>query len=81
VGEWRQRYLDLGIEGLHDDLRPGRPRAYEDAKLAELINRALQTKPADCCTHWSARSLAGVTIISNPTVRCCLQTFPVQPHR
>ena len=22
VGKWRQRYLDLGIEGLHDELRP-----------------------------------------------------------
>ncbi|MFM7674264.1 MAG: helix-turn-helix domain-containing protein, partial [Synechococcus sp.] len=29
VGKWRQRYLDLGIEGLHDELRPGRPRTYE----------------------------------------------------
>ena len=43
VGKWRKRYRDLGLEGLHDELRPGRPRTYEDHKVAEVINRALQT--------------------------------------
>ena len=43
VGKWRKRYRELGLEGLHDELRPGRPRTYEDDPVAELINRALQT--------------------------------------
>ena len=81
VGKWRQRYLDLGIEGLHDELRPGRPRTYEDDQVAEVINRALQTKPADGSTHWSARSLAAATGISKTTVHRWLQIFSVQPHR
>jgi hypothetical protein len=34
VGKWRQRYLDLGIEGLHDELRPGRPRTHLITQLA-----------------------------------------------
>ena len=34
VGKWRKRYRDLGLEGLHDELRPGRPRTDEDDKLA-----------------------------------------------
>ena len=25
VGKWRKRYREFGIEGLHDELRPGRP--------------------------------------------------------
>jgi putative transposase len=41
VGKWRKRYREFGIQGLHDDLRPGRPRTYEDDKVAEVINRAL----------------------------------------
>ena len=61
VGKWRKRYRDLGLEWLHDELRPGRPRTYEDDKVAEVINRALQTKPADGSTQWSARSLAAAT--------------------
>ncbi len=51
VGEWRKRYQDLGLECLHDELRPGRPRTDEDDKVAEVINRALQSKPADGSTQ------------------------------
>ena len=25
-GKWRKRYRELGLAGLHDELRPGRPR-------------------------------------------------------
>ena len=43
--------------------------------------RALQTRPADGSTHWSARSLAAATGISKTTVHRWLQTFSVQPYR
>ena len=81
VGKWRKRYREFGIEGLHDELRPGRPRTYEDDKVAEVINRALQTKPSDGSTHWSARSLAAETGISKSTVHRWLKIFALQPHR
>jgi len=42
VGKWRKRYRELGLEGMHDELRPGRPRTYEDDIVAEVINRALR---------------------------------------
>jgi len=80
-GKWRQRYLDLGLKGLHDELRPGRPRTYEDDTVAEVINRALQSKPTDGSTHWIARTLAAATGISKSTVHRWLQTFSVQLHR
>ena len=51
VGKWRKCYLEQGLEGLHDELRPGRPRTYEDEDVAEVINRTLQTKPTDGSTH------------------------------
>jgi putative transposase len=41
-----------------------RPRTYEGDKLAEVINPALQTKPEDCSTQWSARMLSAATGIS-----------------
>ena len=81
VGKWRKRYLEQGLQGLHDELRSGRPRSYEDEDVAEVINRALQTRPTDGSTHWSARSLAAATGISKSTVHRWLQTFSVQPHR
>lgn len=46
-----------------------------------MINRALQTKPTDGSTHWSARSIAAASGISKTTVRRWLQTFSVQPHQ
>ena len=45
VGKWRRRFLERGVQGLHDELRPGRPRSYDDEKVAGVINRALQEKP------------------------------------
>ncbi|MFZ9753853.1 MAG: helix-turn-helix domain-containing protein, partial [Cyanobium sp.] len=45
-----------------------------------MINRALQTRPPDGSTHWSARTLAAATGISKTTVHRWLQTFSVQPH-
>ena len=80
VGKWRKRYRALGLEGLHDELRPGRPRTYEDDKV-KVINLALQSKPEDGSTQWSARSLAAATGISKTTVHRWLQTFSLQPHR
>lgn len=58
VCKWRKRHREFGTEGLHDELRPGRPRTYEDDKVAEVINRALQAKPSDGSTQWGARSPA-----------------------
>jgi putative transposase len=46
-----------------------------------VISRALQTKPTDGSTQWSARSFAATTGISKTTVHRWLQTFSVHPHR
>jgi putative transposase len=65
VGQWRKRYRELGLEGLHDELRPGRPRTDVDDTVAEVINRALQTTPPGGSTHRSAHFLAAATGISS----------------
>ena len=80
VGKWRKRYRERGLEGLHDELRPGRPRTYDDERVAELINTALHTKPPDH-TQWSVRSMAEHTGVSKSTVQRWFAMFGVQPHR
>lgn len=80
VGKWRKRYLEQGLEGLHDELRPGRPRTHDDERVAEVINAALQTDPPDG-THWSVRSMAQETGISKSTVQRWFDLFGIQPHR
>ena len=80
VGKWRQRYLEFGLAGLHDELRPGRPRAYEDERVAEVIHTALQAEPPGA-THWSVRAMAEHTGISKSTVQRWFTLFGIQPHR
>lgn len=57
VSFWRTRYHERGIAGLHNELKPGRPRSVSDEQVAQLINTALQSKPKGR-THWTRRSLA-----------------------
>lgn len=80
VGKWRKRYAELGIEGLHDELRPGRPRTHGDERVAAVVNAALQTRPAHE-TQWSVRAMEGHTGVSKSTVQRWFELFGVQPHR
>src|SRR6266851_1636763 len=56
VGKWRRRFLEQDVSGLHDELRPGRPRPISDERVAQLVRKTLETKPKDG-THWSIRPL------------------------
>ena len=77
VCKWRQRYVQQGLSGLHDELRPGRPRSISDEKVAVLIGKTLQTKPQDG-TYWTIRSVAKETKLSRPTVHRICQAFGLQ---
>ena len=79
VGKWRRRFLERGVQGLHDELRPGRPRTYDDEKVAELISRALQEKP-DNASAWSVRLMAQAQGVSKSTVQRWFSLFGVKPH-
>jgi putative transposase len=80
VGKWRQRFIQDRIQGLYDELRPGRPRSISDEKVASLLRRTLKTKPA-AGTHWSVRQAAEANRLSKSTVHRVFQTFALQPHR
>lgn len=80
VGKWRKRYSEYGIQGLHDELRPGRPRTVSDERIAELLNKTLETKPKNG-THWSCRTIAREANVSKATVQRIWSAFMVQPHR
>ena len=80
VGKWRRRFLKERIEGLSDEPRPGRPRTLTDEQVAEVIERTLETTPANA-THWSIRSMARESGLSHTTIRRIWAAFSVQPHR
>ncbi len=81
VGKWRQRFVADRSAGLHDELRPGKPRSIDDARIAGLLTTTLHPKPKDGATHWSVRGLAAETGISKTSVHRFLQVFGLQPHR
>ena len=80
VSIWRQRFLKQRLPGIHDELRPGRPRSVSDEKVAQLVRQTLATQPKDG-THWTVRSMARHTGLSAPTVHRIWHAFGLQPHR
>lgn len=80
VSYWRRRFLQQGLQGLHGELRPGRPRSISDERVAALIRKTLRARPPDA-THWSCRSLAAQTRLSKTTVHRIWHAFGLQPHR
>lgn len=80
VCKWRQRYIEQGISGLHDELRPGRPRSISDEEVAEIVHKTLKTKPKNA-THWTIRSLEKETKLTRPTIHRIWKAFGLQPHR
>jgi transposase len=81
VGKWRARFVKHRINGLYDELRPGRPRTIEDEQVASLIRKTLNQKPKDGSTHWSVRRAARESGISKTSVHRYFQLFGLQPHR
>ncbi len=39
VGKWRRRFVEQGVAGLHDELRPGGPRPISDERVAQLVRK------------------------------------------
>jgi len=81
AGKWRRRFIERRINGLYDELRPGKPRSIDDERVADLINKTLHTKPADGATHWSVRSIVAETAISPASVHRYFKLLGFQPHR
>jgi transposase len=80
VGKWRARFLSDRLEGLTDEPRPGAPRTVTDDAVEQVIVRTLESKPVDA-THWSTRSMAAATGMSQSTISRIWRAFGLKPHR
>jgi transposase len=79
VGKWRERFRQRGLDGLHDDPRPGAPRTVTDDKVEEIVVKTLENKPSDA-THWSTRLMAEEAGVSQTTVVRIWHAFGLKPH-
>lgn len=80
VRKWRKRFVTDRLDGLLDEPRPGAPRSITDAQVEEVVTRTLETKP-DNATHWSTRSMAKATGMSQTAIVRIWKAFGLQPHR
>ena len=80
VGKWRGRFARMGLDGLHDEPRPGRPRTVSDDDVERVIVKTLEEQPADA-THWSTRSMAKATGMSQSAVSRIWRAFGLKPHQ
>ena len=80
VGRWRGRFARRGFDGLHDEPRPGKPRSIGDDDVERVIVKTLEEQPRDA-THWSTRSMAAATGMSQTAVSRIWRAFGLKPHR
>lgn len=80
VGKWKKRFTAGGVDALLDEPRPGAPRAIDDEDVEKVITMTLESTPRDT-THWSTRSMAKATGMSQSAISRIWRAFALQPHR
>ena len=80
VGKWRRRFAERGLDGLQDEPRPGKPRSIGDDDVERVIVKTLEETPPGA-THWSTRSMAKATGMSQSAVSRIWRAFALKPHQ
>ena len=79
VGKWRNRFVTDRLDGLHDEPRPGAPRAIGDDDVERVIVTTLEQTPQNA-THWSTRTMATTTGMSQSAISRIWRAFGLKPH-
>src|SRR5436309_14883371 len=80
VGKWRGRFSRRGLDGLHDEPRPGKPRSISDEDVERVIVKTLEEQPKNA-THWSTRSMAAAAGMSQSAVSRIWRPCGLKPHQ
>nr|MDQ3642012.1 IS630 family transposase [Actinomycetota bacterium] len=80
VGRWRGRFARQGLDGLHDEPRPGQPRKITDSDVEAVIVKTLEEQPVNA-THWSTRSMAAATGLNQTAISRIWRAFGLKPHQ
>ena len=80
AARWRKRFLKMGLAGLAQDApRPGRSPTITPAMIQDVIRKTTQEQPSNA-THWSTRSMAAATGLSEKSVRRIWHKHGLKPH-
>src|SRR6195256_374093 len=90
VGKWRRRYLALGLPGLQDAIRSGRPRTIAAPTRVQVISVA-STLPQEqdrTVTRWTLDEIVATLLealhtdgISRSSIWRFLQDVDLKPHK
>jgi transposase len=80
VRKWRGRFQAGRLESLGDDPRPGAPRKITDEQVELVITKTLEERGPGEDTHWSTRSMAAATGMSQSAVSRIWRAFGLKPH-
>lgn len=58
VIKWRDRFREHGMDGLHDDPRPGRPDVYEEKDVLAKVGELLKQPAPHGYASWDGATLA-----------------------
>ncbi len=88
VSRWRRRFAHLGMDGLRDLPRSGRPPTFDPVQKCEIIAVACDPPPAkDGLSGWTLDRLRGeiaqrgVANISRTHLHTVLQRADLRPHK
>lgn len=79
VGKWRRSFAELGLDGLRDAPRSGRPPKHDAAVWQRLQTLACQQPESQ--GRWTVRTLARKIGLPHSTVHAMLNASELQPHR
>lgn len=80
VHKWRNRFMELGVEGLFDQPRPGRPTKIDDKTVKRVLDLTTQYVPEEA-TQWSVQLMAKYADITTWQVRQIWNAADLKPHR
>ena len=80
IAKWKMRFLKLGIDGLSDEPRSGKPPKYTDIDIARVIHKAC-SKPEGGYSKWSQRRIAKECNLSQSKVCQILKEHKLRPHK
>jgi Homeodomain-like domain len=69
-----------GAGRAHDEPRPGKPRSISDEEVERVIVKTLEEQPVNA-THWSTRSMAAASGMSQSAISRIWRAFALKPHQ